>query len=225
MKSENRETPKEFFIETLMLSLHFMLFSVVTIGLGAGGALAAMYKGLFRTLKEQPRSKTRSEQFKEDFLSTMPESLFALIVLGALGFSAYTLLTLTDASFMIRLGGGFLAFETVLISAYIFPALAVFKFPSMLHAFRTALLMSHFHVLLTLKLAGAFIIAFLGAFELTLFLLPFSIVLYAYLSSKALHPVFMHYVKRIEDEQGTMNTPPPPPSSVETEDEDPFEDQ
>lgn len=201
MREGKFDASKELILETVRLFLFWALFSVATLGLATGAALSSMYKGLFKMFKGKDRTPTSLRRFKKDTLFILSQSLKAMVILGGLGFAAYTLLTLKDVSFFIRLGGGFLAFETVLVGTYIFPALAVFKFPTTLHVFMTSLLMSHFHVMTTLKIAGVFVIAFIGAIELTLYLLPLSIILYVFLSAKALHPTFMHYVNRIQDAQ------------------------
>ena len=224
MDEHRKETSSEFIIECVILTLYAALFTAVTIGLGLGGALAAVYKGLFRNLRDTPTESSRGEQFKEDFLSTMPHSLLATLLIALLAYLAHTILTAPDAGLPMMLLGGFVALETILLAAYVFPALGVFKFQNTLHAFKTALLMSHFHVLTTLKVIASFVIAFLGAIEVSLFLLPFSLVLYAFLSSKALHPTFLKYVERIEADQNqkTHETQEHDSDKKKDDDEDPF---
>lgn len=203
MPEHKAEFLKATLNESLVLPLYFALFSLMTLGVGAGGALSAMYKGLFRVLNDRPGDHARARRFKEDLVSTMPQSLFALIVLFASGSAAYTVLTLANGGYTLILLGGLFAFETWLLAAYIFPAFAVFRFANTLHAFRTALLMGHFHALTTAKLIVAFAIAFIAPIAVTLYLLPLSIVLYVFLSARALHPTFMTYVNRIEASRKT----------------------
>ncbi|MFW5892912.1 MAG: hypothetical protein ACOCU5_01395 [Bacillota bacterium] len=214
MPGSKFDTAKELMRETLRLSLYTVLFSVATLGLGTGSALAAMYKGLFKTLKEHKRPATPFARFIKEARFTMNQGLKALLFLVGLGLGAILLLSWTDASFLIRLFGGFLAFETVLLAAYIFPALAVFKFPTVLHVFTTAFLMSHYHVVTTIKVALVLALVFFGAFELTPYLLPLAFILYAFLSAIALYPMFMHHAKRIEHAKGEPSAEETPSSST-----------
>ncbi len=196
MNKEKNLSVLDLILDTFMLSVIWFLSTLLTLGFGLGPATSAVYKVLFRMFRYGERPESIFHQFKEDFKSTLPNSVFmTFLLLFLLGVSLYLSTLTTDLSLTIPLY--VLAFESIIVLIYVFPALAVFKFENMKHAFKTTVLMANFHALTTFP-ALALLIILVGAVYFVPYIWIVPLIAYFILSAKVFHKRFMVYIRRIE---------------------------
>ncbi len=196
MSEERSISVLDLILDTFILSVIWFLATIFTLGIGIGPATSAVYKVLFRTMRYEKSPDSLFEQFKEDFKSTLPNSIFMpLILLVLLGGALYLTTRTEDISLLIPLY--VVAFESLIVLLYVFPALAVFKFENMKHAFKTTLLMANFHALTTFPALGL-LVALVAAVYFVPYIWIVPLVAYFILSAKVFHKRFMVYVRRIE---------------------------
>jgi len=198
MELEKRNyTTTQMFFDSVILALLALVIGVLSAGILLGSSISAYYKTLFKAKRYDEKPDRLVKTFFDHLQSTMPQSIFAMIVIYLLAAASIFLIIQFDDT-ASRILFYFILFEIGIVTLYLFPALAVFKFDGLVHLFKTVGLMANFHFFTTVKVLVPLALLTVLVIYGSPYLLVVNLIVFLFISVFPFHQTFMIYITRIE---------------------------
>jgi|GEM_PF-5895408 len=193
---ENRLASRLFL--AAKLSLLWVLFTVLSLGVLTGAAAGAVYKILFHLFRNDKTPDRLLHSFIQSMKTTLPHSIIMVLFSGL----SFTLLFLwfqhadTTIAYVFIY---FLGFELYIITMFSFPIQALFRHKNFFRMLKTTFLIGNIHALSAVGVLLTLLTAVLITYLYNYYAIPFMLVFFFYLTAVIFYRVLNLYTGKIDD--------------------------
>ncbi len=167
--------------ELILLNIYFLATCVLTLGVGTGAGMTAMIYAIYHGLRREEGGlrKLYFKSLKMNFKQVTPIWILMMFIAGVAVFNILNVGIVRELGFALIAFQYVVLYEVFVISIYLFCIHAKLQMTN-LDAVKSAFIMSHKHLVLTLLLIAFFVIETIGSYMISGLYLILTFSLWAY---------------------------------------------